>query len=154
MMSDLIKASSRLKWRFRKEQGNFKHFTPNEKDVEALNCILNWINNQKKDTLNNNQLFAKLFIYQLTMNIRYFGTTVLDPIPQKDLSRILNTPLINFYKAFENDLYNNQLNTLLEKDVDQDRVLKDYIEQKNLYPSELITGQLNHMITEALNRFN
>lgn len=154
MIWDIKKAASRLKWRFRKEKGSFKSFTPNDNDIEALNCILNWINNQKKETLNNNQLFAKLFIYHLTMIIRHYQTTVLDPIPQKELSKLLSYPLEHFYKAFESDLYENQLQKLLGKDSDKNEIIKDYIEQKDLYRRDFISGQLNHMITEALNRFN
>lgn len=157
MMHDLKKAVGKLKWRFRKDdKNNFKSFTPNQNDVEALNCIMNWINNQKKETLNDNKLFAKLYIYHLTMNIRHFETTVLEPIPQKDLSKILSYPLEHFYKSFEMDLYNNQLNGLLEAtdDIEQLEIIQSYIEQNDLYPREHIAMQLNHMITEALNRFN
>lgn len=153
-MWDIKKAAGKLKWRFRKEKGNYKPFTPNDNDIEALNCILNWINHQKKETLNNNQLFAKLYIYHLTMNIRYFETTVLDPIPQKDLSRLLNMPIHLFYEAFETDLYGNQLNKILNNSENINEILKEHIEQKTLYPREMIESQLNHMITEALNRFN
>ena len=153
---DIKKAAEKLIWRLKpNNNGEYKTFTPNKNDVDSLNCLLQWVNNQKKETFDNNHLFAKLYIYHLTMNIRYFETTILDPIPQEDLSRILDTPIRHFYKAFEEDLYNNQLTRLLKKggSEEQDKIIKDYIEQKNLYTSEVIQAQLSHMVTEALNRF-
>lgn len=41
---NLKQAASRLLWRFKSK----KAFTPNENDINALNCFLEWINNQKK----------------------------------------------------------------------------------------------------------
>ena len=154
--NDIKRAAEKLIWRLKPSgSGEYKSFTPNKDDVDSLNCLLQWVNNQKKETFDNNHLFAKLYIYHLTMNIRYFETTILDPVPQEDLSRILDTPIKHFYKAFEEDLYNNQLNRLLKKggSEEQDKIIKDYISQKNLYTSEVIQAQLSHMVTEALNRF-
>ena len=156
-MHDLKKAAERLIWRLKPdEKGEFKSFTPNKNDIESLNCILNWINNQKKDTLKNNQLFAKLYILGLTNIIRHQETTIFDPIPQKELSKILDYPLSSFYKSFTEDLYNNQLLKLNTSDLTNEnkKVISDYREQRNLYPEGLIESKLNHMITEALNRFN
>lgn len=156
-MQDLKKAAERLIWRLKpNKNGGFKSFTPNQNDIDCLNCILNWINNQKKETLNNNHLFAKLYIYVLTQEINFHDTNVLDSIPQKKVSALLNHPLDKFYKSFTNDLYENQLKRLLRltESEEQRKVISEYQEQKNLYPEGLIESQLNHMITEALNRFN
>tara|TARA_R110000787_G_scaffold46422_3_gene112675 strand:+ start:547 stop:1149 length:603 start_codon:yes stop_codon:yes gene_type:complete len=112
---DLKKAVNRFQFRFSKnEQGEFRNFKPNKDDIEAINCILTWINNQKKDVIAKNNLFAKLLVYQYTQNIRYYGTTVLSDLnlAQRDLCKILDYPLEGLYKAFYNDLHNNQLNQL------------------------------------------
>ena len=112
---DLKKAANRFQFRFSKnEQGEFRNFKPNKDDVEAINCILTWINNQKKDVIAKNNLFAKLLVYQYIQNIRHYGTTVLDDLnfAQRDLCKILDYPLEGLYKAFYNDLHNNQLNQL------------------------------------------
>ena len=112
---DLKKAANRFQFRFSKnEQGEFRNFKPNKDDVEAINCILTWINNQKKDVIAKNNLFAKLLVYQYTQNIRHYGTTVLSDLnfAQRDLCKILDYPLEGLYKAFYNDLHNNQLNQL------------------------------------------
>ena len=112
---NLKKAASRFQFRFSKnEQGEFRNFKPNKDDIEAINCILTWINNQKKDVIAKNNLFAKLLVYQYTQNIRHYGTTVLSDLnfAQRDLCKILDYPLEGLYKAFYNDLHNNQLNQL------------------------------------------
>ena len=114
-MMNLKTAASRFQFRFSKDnKGEFRNFKPNKDDVEAINCILTWINNQKKDVIAKNNLFAKLLVYQYTQNIRYYGTTVLSDLnfAQRDLCKILDYPLEGLYKAFYNDLHNNQLNQL------------------------------------------
>ena len=46
---NLNKAVNRFQYRFSKDdKGEFRNFKPNSQDVEAINCILTWINNQKK----------------------------------------------------------------------------------------------------------
>jgi hypothetical protein len=114
-MMNLKTAASRFQFRFSKnEQGEFRNFKPNKDDVEAINCILTWINNQKKDVIAKNNLFAKLLVYQYIQNIRHYGTTVLDDLnfAQRDLNKVLSYPLKSMYKGFYNDLHNNQLNQL------------------------------------------
>jgi hypothetical protein len=114
-MMNLKTAASRFQFRFSKDnKGEFRNFKPNKDDVEAINCILTWINNQKKDVIAKNNLFAKLLVYQYIQNIRHYGTTVLDDLnfAQRDLNKILSYPLKSMYKGFYNDLHNNQLNQL------------------------------------------
>lgn len=109
---DLKKAGQRLLWRLQPAEDGYKSFKPNDNDFAALKCILTFVNNQLSEVVNNNKLFAKLYIYHLTMNIRYYETTVLDPFPSTDLHKLLDRPLAVFYKAFYKDLIDNQLNKL------------------------------------------
>lgn len=153
-MYNLKSSVERFIWRLRKENGKHVHFYPNEKDVSAFNVILSWINRQKEGTVNNNQLFAKLYIYFLTQSIRYYETDVLDNIPQKELSRVLDTPLANFYKAFEVDLHSAQISKIVQRAKKEDGKFFDINELQAHYSSEFITAHLNHMISEALNRFS
>ena len=116
-MINLKTAVSRFQFRFSKnDKGEFRNFKPNSDDVEAINCILTWINNQKKDVVAKNNLFAKLLVYQYTQNIRYHETTVLSDfnLAQVELCKILEYPLESIYKGFYNDLHNNQLNRLVK----------------------------------------
>mgnify|MGYP003680596459 CR=1 FL=1 len=123
-MINLKTAVSRFQFRFSKnDKGEFRNFKPNKDDVEAINCILTWINNQKKDVVAKNNLFAKLLVYQYTQNIRYHETTVLNDLnlAQVELCKILEYPLESIYKGFYNDLHGNQLNRLLKyEDINND----------------------------------
>lgn len=153
---DLKKAVNRFQFRFTKqENGDYKNFKPNHSDIEAINTILSWINRQKEDSVRNNHLFAKLYIYHLTMNIRHYQTTVLDDYPQKDLSRLLDKPLELFYQSFYNDLIDNQLNKLLHTETEKEDVaiLKEYEDFKKTFTLGIVKSKLTDMISEALNRF-
>jgi len=140
MSYNIKKHVNRLAWRL----SNKRQFTPNDDDIESLNSIIDWINRQEKENVRTNILFAKLYIYHLNQTIDYFNSTIFDDIPQKDLSRILDIPLDNFYISFKNSLYNNQF--------DRIKKLKDLNDIKEIYDLETITEKLNEMISEALNR--
>ena len=151
MKYNLEKAVSKLSWRF----GSDKPFKPNQDDVEALNTIFGWINRQKKETLNNNVLFAKFYIHYKTMSIRRFETTVLDDfnVINNEMIKILKTPLNLFYEAFHRDLHDNQLNRLLEanNDKEKEEIMANYIHYKKTFTLDFVSNKLGHEITEALN---
>ena len=157
MNYDLKKYVDRFQWRFSKdENGNFKQFKPNYKDVEAINNIFEWINRQKKETLKNNVLFAKLFIYFLNQNIRHYETTVLDEFPQKEITKILRTPLHLFYKAFYEDIKFNQINKLSKENTSEenDEIIKQHKELLESFTLKLVSDKLADLITEALNKYS
>lgn len=151
---DIKSAASRLSWRFRKENDKNIPFTPNDTDVLSLNTLLEYINREKKQKLQHNVLFAKLFIYHLTAKIRENKTTIFDKIIQHDICRVLDYPLETFYEAFKNELYSNQIDeictNLKDKETKESITADDF---KELYTLEYITANLDLMITEALNRF-
>lgn len=151
-MHNLKKATNRIAWRFT----NGKSFKPNDEDIESINCLLNWINNQKKQSLNQNQLFAKLYIHFLTQFIRYHETTVFNNAVQQELSNLLNYPLDLFYQAFTKDLQENQWNKLLTDKTEKEKqeTLKNYKQFKATFTKSVVESKLNEMITEALNRFS
>ena len=151
MMFDLEKAIQRIGWRFTNSE-NKKGFKPNKNDIEAVNCLLNWINREKKVSLDNNELFAKLYIYHLNQTIRQYDATIFDDIPQKELSKILSTPLAYFYKAFQRELYSSHLLNISKQVQEGVEVSIEDLQEK--YNEGVIEMKLNHMITEALNRFN
>ena len=167
----LKKALDRLAWRF--TSGN--SFTPNVNDIEAFNNVIEWVNNQKSETINNNQLFAKLFIYFFNQKIKETRTTVFDDEAQKELSKILNTPLNLFYEAFKVSLQENMREYIYEKngidvkhpylkdetEKEEDRLKIQNMKEKDfnriiydVYTIEEVTNQLDEMISEALNRFS
>ena len=165
----LEKALQRLEWRF--TNGTF---TPNQKDFDAVNDIITWINNQKSEAINNNHLFAKLYLYELNRLTELHHTTTFDLLPQKELSRLLNTPLELFYEAFYKN-FNNQIQQEVfenngieiipkhqktEVQLNQERVALRNMSKEDVlkiiseaYTYQEVTEILNNMISEALNRF-
>lgn len=151
------KAVKRLIWRLSpKENGKYFSFEPNKDDFNALKSILGDLDRQKKINLPNNVLFAKLYIYILTQNIRFYETTALNDYPNKDLAKMLNTPLDYFYQAFYNDLHNNQFNKLLKSESKENdlEILKEFEELKKTFTLELITSKLDNMINESLKKYS
>ena len=140
---ELDKSIQRLTWRLTSN----KAFKANQNDVDAFNSVLGWITSQKKINLLNHNLFAKLYIYELTRQVRGMESTVFETINQKEVSRILAMPLSVFYKAFHTDLHMNQITKAVKKEGVTDEELKEK------YSLEEVTKKLNHMITEAINKF-
>lgn len=139
---------------------------PNSKDVEALNTIIEWVNSVKNDTLNNNQLFAKLYIYFLDRYVNEFETDIFDPIPQKELSRKLDMSLESYYKAFTRSLNDSgryrllrqkgvaigkHPNEMTEEEKGHGVTLDDF---KDAWDIETVRDNLDIMIVEALKRFS
>ena len=140
-------AIQRLAWRFTSNTS----FKPSEKDVEALNCIIEWMNRQSKESVLNNSLFAKLYIYNLNQTIRHYGATVFDDICQKDLSRLLDTPIEHFYTAFHKELQsNNTIRVVEDSTIARDQIIS---ELKEKYTLKKVTTELDFMINEALKTF-
>ena len=139
---------------------------PNGTDIEAFNGVVEWINTYKTDVLNNNKLFAKLYILFLNQYIEKFETDIFDPIPQKELSRLLDLPLENYYIAFTKALNDSGRYRLLrekgvktgkhpkemtKEDRGKDVKLEDF---KDVWDVETVTDNLGLMIVEALKRFS
>ena len=99
------KAINRLQWQF----GRGKAFTPNTTDIDAINFIFEWIENQKNINVLNQELFFKLYIYQLNQEIVKNKSTVFNDLHQKELSRLLSLPLEMFFKSFHTSLHHNAL---------------------------------------------
>ena len=137
-------ALKRLHWRF--SQG--KAFKPNQNDANALNLLFDWMTRQKKINVLNNTLCSKLYISALAENIRTYNTTVFDMHPQKDLSRVLSYPLEYFYDAFYRQMCLNQT----KEDVKKGFLTLDDLKEK--YTREIVEDKLDHMISEAINKFS
>lgn len=155
MSYDIKKAAERLAFRFKQDEiGNSTSFRPNRDDVAALETIFGWIDRQKKETISNNTLFAKLYIYFFNQQIRYFETDSLDMICQKELSKLLDTPLDVYYKAFHKELHSSQISKICERAKKENNSKVDVSELENLYTLDFVTAHLDNQITEALNRFS
>jgi len=147
MSKELEKAGKNLLYKLSpNKEGVYFNFKPTESDFKDLKTVLGWINRQTELSLKNNTLFAKLFIYELTMEIRSYGTTVLNPLPLNKLSSILKKPLPLFYDAFYKDLINNQLNKLVEFDEINQGLRDDIANAEENYPNyEGITSKEDYI---------
>lgn len=82
------KALERVGWRF----GAGKPFTPNSNDIDAYNSLVEFMENYQRREIMDNKLFAKLYIHVFTKFLIYYGASPDDPIPQKELHRIVSRP--------------------------------------------------------------
>lgn len=159
------KAMQRIVWRV----SNGNH-TPNQNDVEAVTIVAEWINRQKTQEIQQNRLFAKMYVYCFIHELQFYQDL---KFAQKKLHEILKTPVIDLYGQFKDKLnfveYNSllkslgfsNLHTLLTKKEQEQKeaVLtqenKEVI-QKYLFgiwtPEKIETG-LNNQISEAINHY-
>jgi len=161
----LKKAINRLAWRF--NGGGFK---PNEQDIKAINDVITWINNQKEESIKNNRLFTKLYIYHLNKVLNDYDATIFDEIPQKELSALLAKPLSAFYLAFKqsfddktresifkrNNIVLNHLEQSEQNKINIQKMSDDDIRElvREKYDLFKIEEELKEMASEALNRFS
>ena len=104
-----VKALDRLAWRF-----GGGSFTPNENDIKAYNDLAQYVEKQEKKQINNNLLFAKLYIYAYAKLLNHYQTNVFDPIPQKELSKVLKSPIEGLFIRFKDVLNESDMYTHLD----------------------------------------
>lgn len=76
------------------------HWKKSPKTVEAINCVMDFVEKKHKDQFNNHQLFAKLYITYYGELLKYYRTDVFDDIPQKELHKVLDRPLERIIEDF------------------------------------------------------
>lgn len=146
-----------------------KQNKPNPTDAEALNKILEYVNGTIKKEINENELFAKLYVYLLLNEVVFYKGDV--DMGQKRINEVLQIPLIDMYENFRmsfnaialnNFLHENGLSEKhpLQYNKEEESVnLKltqhpDYIPlMKGILESEENEMQLNWLITLTLNKF-
>lgn len=97
---DIYKALSRIKWRF--QQG--KEFKPNENDIMAFNEILKYYSETQKQQFEENELFAKLYLYLFQKIIENDKTTVFDNNARNKIANILKKPLSQIIEELKDSL--------------------------------------------------
>ncbi|MEK6152073.1 hypothetical protein WIW50_02370 [Flavobacteriaceae bacterium 3-367] len=84
-------ALNRIIWRFQ----NFDRIRVNEKDIEALNKIVDYINKYQKHDFENNKYFAKLYAYNLGCFLEKYNATIDERIAHTQLHKLLERPFKN-----------------------------------------------------------
>lgn len=98
MINTIKKAVETLSWRV--EHG----IKPGDTEKECINFIVDFVNITSKENLKQNELFAKLYIWSYSQFLKKYSATVFDPIPQKELNKMLAKPIESFIEAFRVDL--------------------------------------------------
>lgn len=175
---NIEKALNRINWRFKNPQIkiNESKITINQEDVNAIEFLTNWINNQKKETINQNQLFAKMYCYCLSNEIEFYKDVKFANIK---LQEKLNEPIENHYNKIVKDLNRLELTKYMQskgiimdnvelmmlnqaqqlaQEQKQALILKENEKEVQMYvlgifKPENVFKSINNQITECINRF-
>ena len=97
------------------QQGIIGKFKANRNEKIAFNTIAKFYNKNKKENLQNNELFAKMFIFTYSKFLTHFNTTIYDDIPSKELARLLYKPTSYFIERLTDELNDREINNNLNK---------------------------------------
>lgn len=153
---DVDRAVKRLIWRLSpNNKGEYNTFKPTKDDFNAFKSILGSLDREKNKSVSYAPLFAKLYLFVLTQNIRFYETTFFSDFPTKDLHRMLDTPIELFFKSFYNDFTSNQLNKLSDSNSVKinNEIINDYKKLQETFTYDLIKGQLIDLINKALKTY-
>lgn len=160
----------RLIWRFsQKSNGSPKAFTPNQNDLEAVKVVAQWIEAQQQETIREQQLFAKLFVNELT---RIFAMTKDLKFSIGQMNFICKMPLSHYTDLF-NFMFNNLKYQMYcdSKGIPNEMPDKFTEEERNLvlehvksdpefakylggyWPKEKTEESLSNQITETIQKF-
>ena len=170
---NIEKALNRINWRFKNPQVkiNESKIIINQSDIDAIDFLTNWVEQQKKETKQENLLFAKVFCYAFKNEIVFYNGSA--KFAQSKLVEILKMPLEHHYNKVHEvlnnfDLWNYSkeiglsqkhpaLKTNEEEKIDLEILKsKDPVLLKKImdnWTKESVYKSLNNTITEAINRF-
>jgi len=94
---NIKKAIEHFRWKLDPENNQWN---ATKKDLEAYNCLVRNYKKQQEETLNNNTLFAKLYVIYYGELLKYFESTAMDNIAQKELHKELDKPWTQIVEDF------------------------------------------------------
>ena len=133
------------------KESKYSSFKVTENDIKTFLDIVRYIDIQREEKVAKNTLFAKLYVYHLNQLIDIYDTDVLENIPQKELSKLLNTPLDYYFTSFHNKIQNKWHDKMCDKIIQGKDIRKEYVKEK--YTLEYVEEKLTEMMNEALIRF-
>lgn len=80
-----------------------------ETDVKAINLLIDNHERNKKEKVIKQRLFAKLYVFLLGEFLKKYNATIFDPIPQRELHKILDTDLNYLIAGFTEVLNDNEI---------------------------------------------
>jgi len=88
---------------------------PTEKDVQAFDTLRDLVNDNYGKQTQDHALFAKLYIFVFSYFLDRYKTTVFDPIPQKEVHKLLDAPLWTIIRRFTQKLNESELYVLMDE---------------------------------------
>lgn len=140
-----------------------------ENEIEAINTLVSWINDSKKEYLEKNKMFSKLYIIYFGILIEHYkDIEFAQKSIHKDLSenigfhayelrnKINNIEFFKFCKSI--GLSDKNYNFMSKEEIkDRDLIISknesEYLKNINKWDQESINSALNNQISEAINRF-
>ena len=169
---NIEKAINRLQWRFNNQNVkiNESKIIINDLDVKAVDFLTNWINQQKKESLNENELFAKLFCYAFKNELIYYKGCPKQSL--RKIQEVLEVTINYHYDEIHSTLnslelykYSEEiglsdkhpfLRTEEENNKNKEIMKKDnnlINKIKGTWSIESVYKSLNNSITEILNKY-
>lgn len=137
--------------------------------IESINAMVQYVNNTKKEQLNNNKLFSKLYIIYFGILTEHFKDLEFTQKEiQKDLSepisyhleflrlKINNLDTINFLKSIELDATPHYLKSKEELKIEEEKLINNVdnlLKHSQRFSKESVTKSLNIQISEVINKF-
>ena len=146
-----------------------KQNKPNSTDAEALNKVLEYVNGTIKKEVNENELFAKLYVYSIINETVFYKGNI--DLAQKRINEILGKSLYSLYEAHRDNFNAISLNNFLTENGLADKHPLTYTEAeqeknkqitnlkdwdfyaKGILEPEENEMQLNWLITLTLNKY-
>ena len=104
--------------------------------VEAINRVVEWINDHKKSHLDNHKLFSKLYILTFNHAIQHYNDIMF---AQKEVHKQLSEPIANHAYWLKE--------TINLKEFNSDGAIKKWSQEK-------VNESINNQISEAINKFS
>ena len=125
---NIEKAINRISWRFKNENvkvGESK-IVINELDIKAVEFLIEWINNQKQQSLVENLLFGKLYTYALSNEIEFYKDV---NYANRKLQEVLNAPIEQHYNTIVKELNRLEYNKFCHSV----GIVTDHIQSINIF---------------------
>jgi hypothetical protein len=171
-MKTIEKALNRLQWRFKNENVkiNESKITINELDQKAVDFLTEWIERQKRESLQQNLLFAKIYTYALKNELIYFkhispSTRTLQeklemPIEYhySQITEILNMIEIDDF-AKKNGICQKNINFRTNaENIENKKIISENIEKMKkvgfgFWTDKQVFSSLNNEISELINKY-
>lgn len=86
-----------------------------DKDAEAINEIMKFVQDKSNQQFQDYHLFAKLYVMVYAQFLDKYNATVFDDIPIKELTRYLDIPLEKIIERFTDKLNESELYGLFDE---------------------------------------